>query len=99
MKNVGMIIILISALTLTLVSTAIFSGIQQVRAEDDDNKEDKKDQVNTESQQINKCENNSQNEESDLECNNIVVYGVVCMAGAQCILDKYEVPFELVTPF
>jgi mannitol-specific phosphotransferase system IIBC component len=99
MKNVGMIIILISALTLTLVSTAIFSGIQQVRAEDDDKKEDKKDQVNTESQQINKCENNSQNEDSDLECNNIVVYGVVCMPGAQCILDKYEVPFELVTPF
>jgi mannitol-specific phosphotransferase system IIBC component len=99
MKNVGMIIILIWALTLTLVSTAIFSGIQQVRAEDDDNKEDKQDQVNTESQQINKCENNSQNEESDLECNNIVVYGVVCMPGAQCILDKYEVPFELVTPF
>ena len=99
MKNVGMIIILISALTLTLVSTAIYSGIQQVRAEDDDHKENKKDQVNTESQQINKCENNSQNEDSDLECNNIVVYGVVCMPGAQCVLDKYEVPFELVTPF
>lgn len=99
MKNVGIIIILISALTLTLVSTAIFSGIQQVRAEDDENKEDQKDQVNTERQQINKCENNSQNGESDLECNNIVVYGVVCMPGAQCILDKYEVPFELVTPF
>jgi hypothetical protein len=99
MKNVGMTVILISTLTLTLVSTAIFSGIQQVRAEDDENKEDKKDQVNTERQQINKCENNSQNGESDLECNNIVVYGVVCMPGAQCILDKYEVPFELVTPF
>ncbi|HEY7696126.1 MAG TPA: hypothetical protein VH797_08535 [Nitrososphaeraceae archaeon] len=99
MKNVGMIVILISALTLTLVSTAIFSGIQEVRAEDDNNKDDKKDQVNTERQQINKCENNSQNEESDIECNNIVVYGVVCMPGAQCILDKYEVPFELVTPF
>lgn len=99
MKNVCMMVILISALTLTLVTTAIFNGIQQVRAEDDDNKDDKKDQVNTERQQINKCENNSQNGESDIECNNIVVYGVVCMPGAQCILDKYEVPFELVTPF
>jgi hypothetical protein len=99
MKYVGMTVILISALILTLGSTAIFSGFQQVRAEDDENKEDKKDQVNTERQQINKCENNSQNGESDLECNNIVVYGVVCMPGAQCILDKYEVPFELVTPF
>ncbi len=99
MKNVSMIVILISARTLTLVSTAIFSGIQQVRAEDDNNKDDKKDQLNTERQQINKCENNSLNEESDIECNNIVVYGVVCMPGAQCILDKYEVPFELVTPF
>jgi hypothetical protein len=89
MKNVSMTVILISALTLTLVSTAIFSGIQQVRAEDDD----------TENQQINKCENNSQNGESDLECNNIVVYGVVCMPGAQCVLDHFEVPFELVTPF
>lgn len=94
MKNVSMTVILISALTLTLVSTAIFSGIQQVRAEDDEN-EDK----NTENKQINKCENNSQNGESDLECNNIVVYGVVCMPGAQCVLDQFEVPFELVTPF
>jgi hypothetical protein len=89
-----MTVILISALTLTLVSTAIFSGIQQVRAEDDEN-EDK----NTENQQINKCENNSQNGESDLECNNIIVYGAVCMPGAQCVLDHFEVPFELVTPF
>lgn len=99
MKNASMTVILISALTLTLVATAIFSGIQQVRAEDDKNEEDKKDQVNTERQQINKCENNSQNGESDLECNNIVVYGVVCMPGAQCLLDKFEVPFVLVTPF
>jgi hypothetical protein len=93
-----MTIILISALSLTLVSTAVFSGIQQVRA-DDDEKEDKKDEGYGENQQINKCENNSQNGESDLECNNIVVYGVVCMPGAQCVLDRFEVPFELVTPF
>lgn len=98
MKNVGTIVIL-CALTLTLVSTAIFSGIQQVRAENDKNEEDEKNQLNTERQQINECENNSQNEESDLECNNIVVYGVVCMPGAQCVLDKYEIPFALVTPF
>src|SRR5687767_2474006 len=98
MKNVSMTIILISALTLTLVSTAVFSGIQQVRA-DDDEKEDKKDEVYGENQQINKCESNTQNGESDLECNNIVVYGVVCMPGAQCVLDHFEVPFELVTPF
>jgi hypothetical protein len=75
------------------VSTAIFSGIQQVRGEDDEN-EDK-----SENQQINKCENNSENGDSDLECNNIVVYGVVCMPGAQCVLDHFEIPFELVTPF
>ncbi|HET8848078.1 MAG TPA: hypothetical protein VF248_05825 [Nitrososphaeraceae archaeon] len=93
MKNVSMTIILVSVLTLTLVSTAIFSGFQQVRAEDDENEKEE------ENQQINKCENNSKSEDSDLECNNIVVYGVVCLPGAQCVLDSFEVPFELVTPF
>ena len=93
MKNVSMTIILVSVLTLTLVSTAIFSGFQQVRAEDDENEKGE------ENQQINKCENNSKSEDSDLECNNIVVYGVVCLPGAQCVLDSFEVPFELVTPF
>ena len=93
MKNVSMTIILVSVLTLTLVSTAIFSGFQQVRAEDDENEKEE------ENQQINKCENNSKSEDSDLECNNIVVYGVVCLPGAQCLLDSFEVPFELVTPF
>ena len=44
MKQVSMAVILISALTLTLVSTAIFSGIQQVRAEND--KEEDNTQVN-----------------------------------------------------
>ena len=62
MKQVSMAVILISALTLTLVSTAIFSGVQQVRAEND--KEDDNTQVNTERKQINNCENNSQNQES-----------------------------------
>ena len=93
MKNVSMTIILVSVLTLTLMSTAIFSGFQQVRADDDENEKDK------ENQQINKCENNSESEDSDLECNNIIVYGVVCLPGAQCVLDSFEVPFELVTPF
>jgi hypothetical protein len=88
-----MTIILVSVLTLTLVSTAIFSGFQQVRAEDDENEKEE------ENQQINKCENNSKSEDSDLECNNIVVYGVVCLPGAQCVLDSFQVPFELVTPF
>ena len=96
MKQVSMAVILISAFTLTLVSTAIFSGIQQVRAEND--KEDDNTQVNTERKQINNCENNSQNQESTVECNNIVVYGVVCMPGATCSVERVDIPFELVTP-
>ena len=96
MKNVSMTVILISALTLTLVSTVMFNGIQQVRAEDEES-EDDKGQVNTERQQINKCENNSENE--DVECNNVIVYGVVCMPGAVCQLENFDIPFELVTPF
>ena len=99
MKNVSMTVILVSVLTLTLMSTAIFSAFQLVRADDDENEKDDKGEVNTGNQQINKCENNSQNGESDLECNNIVVYGVVCLPGAQCVLDNFQVPFELVTPF
>ena len=95
MKQVSMAVILISALTLTLVSTAIFSGVQQVRAEND--KEDDNTQVNTERKQINNCENNSQNQER-VECNNVVVYGVVCMPGAICRVERVDIPFELVTP-
>ena len=95
MKNVSMTVILISALTLTLVSTVMFNGIQQVRAEDEKS-EDDKGQVNTERQQINNCENNSENE--DVECNNVIVYGVVCMPGAVCTLENFDVPFELVIP-
>jgi hypothetical protein len=98
MKNVSMTVILISALTLTLVSTVMLNGIQQVRAEDEES-EDDKGQVNTERQQINKCEYNSENEESNVECNNVIVYGVVCMPGAVCTLENFDVPFELVTPF
>ena len=95
MKNVIMIVILLSALTLTLVSNVMFNGIQQVRAEDEES-EDDKGQVNTERQQINKCENNSENE--DVECNNVIVYGVVCMPGAVCTLENFDVPFELAIP-
>ena len=97
MKQVSMAVILISALTLTLVSTAIFSGIQQVRA-DSDKKDDNK-QVNTEKKQINNCENNSQNQASTVECNNVIVYGVVCLPGAVCSVENSAIPFELVTPF
>jgi len=75
MKNVSMTVILISALTITLVSTVIFNGIQQVRAEDEENEDDKG------------------------QCNNVIVYGVVCMPGAVCELENFDVPFELVTPF
>ncbi len=95
MKNVSMTIILISTLAITLVSTAIFNGIQQVSAQ-----EDNKAQVNTERQQINKCENNSQNEERKMECANVMAYGVVCMPGSVCKLESFgDVPFELVTPY
>ncbi|MGI8720459.1 MAG: hypothetical protein ACR2KF_08055 [Nitrososphaeraceae archaeon] len=97
MKQVNMAVILISALTLILVSTAIFSGIQQVRAEKD--KQEDNTQVNTERKQTNNCENNSQNQESTVECNNIIVYGVVCMPGATCSVESLDIPFELVTPF
>jgi hypothetical protein len=97
MKYVSMTVILISALTLTLVSSVMFNGIQQVRAEEEES-EDDKGQVNTERQQINKCENNSENEVSDVECNNVIVYGVVCMPGAVCTLENFDVPFELVIP-
>jgi hypothetical protein len=99
MKNASMTIILISALTISLVSTVIFNGIQQARAEEGKNEEDNKAEVNTGTHQINKCEINSQNEQSNLDCNNIIVYGVVCMPGSVCKLEKFDIPFELVTPF
>jgi hypothetical protein len=97
MKNISMTVILISVLTLTLVSTVMFNVIQQVRAEDEES-EDDKGQVNTERQQINNCENNPENE-VDVECNNVIVTGMVCMPGAVCKLENFDVPFELVTPF
>ena len=99
MKNASMTITLISALTITLVSTVLFNGIQQARAENGEKEENNKVQVNNERQQINKCENNSQNEGSNVECNNVIVYGVVCMPGSVCKIENYDIPFELVTPF
>ncbi len=99
MKNASMAIILISALTMTLISTVLSNGIQQVRAENTEKEENIKAQVNSERQQINKCDNNSQNEGKTVECNNVIVYGVVCMPGSVCKMENYDIPFELVTPF
>ena len=99
MKNASMTIILISALTITLISTILFNGIQQAMAENGEKEENNKVQVNNERQQINKCENNSQNEGSNVECNNVIVYGVVCMPGSVCKIENYDIPFELVTPY
>ena len=99
MKNASMAIILVSALTMTLISTVLFNGIQQARAENAEKEENTKVQVNSEMQQINKCDNNSQNEGKTVECNNVIVYGVVCMPGSVCKMENYDIPFELVTPY
>jgi hypothetical protein len=89
-----MAIILVLALTVTLVSTTLLSGIPQARAEDDNNI-----QVNNEKQQINKCKNNSEGSDTKVECNNLIVYGVVCMPGSVCQIERFDVPFVLATPF
>jgi hypothetical protein len=99
MKNASMAIILISALTMTLISTVLSNGIQQARGENTEKEENTKAQVNSERQQINKCDNNSQKEGKTVECNNVIVYGVVCMPGSVCKMENYDIPFELVTPF
>jgi cytoskeletal protein RodZ len=99
MKNASMAIILISALTMILISTVLSNGIQQARAENTEKEENTKAQVNSERQQINKCDNNSQKEGKTVECNNVIVYGVVCMPGSVCKMENYDIPFELVTPF
>ena len=99
MKNASMAIILISALTMTLISTVLSNGIQQARAENTEKEENTKAQVNSERQQINKCDNNSQNEGKTVECINVRVYGVVCMPGSVCKIENYDIPFELVTPY
>jgi hypothetical protein len=94
MNFARMTIILVFALTVTLVSTTLLSGMPQARAEDDNNV-----QVNNEKQQINKCKNNSEISGTKVECNNIIVYGVVCMPGSVCHLERFDVPFVLATPF
>jgi hypothetical protein len=94
MNIASMTIILVFALTVTLVSTTLLSGMPQARAEDDNNV-----QVNNEKQQINKCKNNSEISGTKVECNNIIVYGVVCMPGSVCHLERFDVPFVLATPF
>ena len=94
MNIASMTIILVFALTVTLVSTTLLSGMSQARAEDDNNV-----QVNNEKQQINKCKNNSEISGTKVECNNIIVYGVVCMPGSVCHLERFDVPFVLATPF
>jgi len=94
MNIARMTIILVFALTVTLVSTTLLSGMPQARAEDDNNV-----QVNNEKQQINKCKNNSEISGTKVECNNIIVYGVVCMPGSVCHLERFDVPFVLATPF
>jgi len=94
MNIASMTIILVFALTVTLVSTTLLSGMPQARAEDDNNV-----QVNNEKQQINKCKNNPEISGTKVECNNIIVYGVVCMPGSVCHLERFDVPFVLATPF
>ena len=94
MNIASMTIILVFALTVTLVSTTLLSGIPQARAEDDNNV-----QVNNEKQQINKCKNNSEGSDTKVECNNLIVYGVVCMPGSVCQIERFDVPFVLATPF
>ena len=97
MKNASMTIILILALTISLVSTVIFNGIQQARAEAGKNEQDNKAQVNTERQQINNCVKSTPYK--NLECNNVFVYGVVCLPGSVCKLERFDIPFDLVTPY
>ena len=108
MKNECITIILISALAITLMSNVMLNGIPPARGEDSENKQDVKPQeseskqdvkaqVNTERQQINKCVKTTP--EKDMECNNVFVYGVVCMPGAVCKLERFDIPFELVIPY
>jgi hypothetical protein len=60
----------------------------------DVSEEDKKVQVNNEREQFNECKN-SDREVNDLNCNNILSYGVVCMPGFECKIENDQVPFEI----
>ena len=97
MKNASMTIILTLALTISLMSIVIFNGIQQARAEAGKNQQDNKTQLNTPKQQINNCIKNTPYK--NLDCNNVLVYGVVCMPGSICKLERFDIPFDLVTPY
>jgi hypothetical protein len=97
MKNASVATILIVALTISLMSIVIFNGIHQARAEVGKNQQDNKTQVNTPKQQINNCIKNTPYK--NLDCNNVLVYGVVCMPGSVCKLERFDIPFDLVTPY
>jgi hypothetical protein len=97
MKNASVATILILALTISLMSIVIFNGIHQARAEVGKNQQDNKTQVNTPKQQINNCIKNTPYK--NLDCNNVLVYGVVCMPGSVCKLERFDIPFDLVTPY
>lgn len=97
MKNANVTTILILALTISLMSIVIFNGIHQARAEAGKNQQDNKTQLNAERQQINNCIKNTPYK--NLDCNNVVVYGVVCMPGSTCKLERFDIPFDLVTPY
>ena len=97
MKNASMTIILTLALTISLMSIVLFNGIQQARAEAGKNQQDNKTQLNTPKQQINNCIKNTPYK--NLDCNNVLVYGVVCMPGSICKLERFDIPFDLVTPY
>jgi hypothetical protein len=71
-------------------------GTPPAKAEDSKNGQDNKGQVNTERQQINRCVKNTPYKDQD--CNNVFVYGVVCMPGSTCKLERFDIPFDLVTP-
>jgi len=92
MNSSGTAIMLVLALTVTLVSTTLLSGIPQARAQDDENGHDN-------NVQVNKCKNNSEGSNTKVECNNLIVYGVVCMPGSECSIVRFDVPFVLATPF
>jgi|SRR4249920_3174066 len=97
MKNASMTIILTLALTISLMSIVLFNGIQQARAEAGKIQQDNKTQLNTERQQINNCIKSTPYK--NLDCNNVLVYGVVCMPGSICKLERFDIPFDLVTPY
>ena len=75
-------------LFITFGSISTMTGIQaSAEKATDVSEEDKKVQVNNEREQFNECEN-SDREVDDLNCNNILAYGVVCMPGFECKIEN-----------